>query len=118
MTSCRQWSTLAGPVRHTLNTASKYRIQTMSAPHSNQPYKPWRSTEYPLLQREITSLCWTVARGLQIEVSEHYSKPACLRIGFPRVCAFQAIDEGYRLRDVAIGDALIYSSESSRYLQA
>src|SRR6266581_8914349 len=90
----------------------------MNAPVSDQVYQPWRSAEYPRLEREITSLHWLMAEGLQIEVSEHYLEPACLRIRFPLVRAFQAIDEGYRLQDIAIGDALIYSSGSSRYLQA
>lgn len=55
---------------------------------------------------------WTAAGGLQVDVSEHCSEPACLRIKFPCAHAFQAIDEGYRLQDMAIGNHVALNKES------
>jgi len=91
---------------------------TEGASNDVRLYRPWHADKYPLNKREITAVNWTARQGLQLDVAETFAEPACLRISFRRVYAFQAKDEGYRLADIAVGDALVYSSDSSHYLTA
>jgi hypothetical protein len=79
-------------------------------------YEPWRQSEWPRLQREVVGIHWE--SGVRIDVAESWGVPASIEIMFPRTKAFQGIDEGYRLRDIPIGSALIYVARESPYLAA
>jgi len=80
-------------------------------------YTAWRADDFPKRQREIISVRWSPKR-LCIEVAEAWNRPPSLAIGFQFPRAYQGIDEGYRLRDIPIGEALIYHAGSSDYLTA
>jgi hypothetical protein len=89
----------------------------MNEQHPQQHYQPWRADQYPRLYREVVAVNWAASSArMTIDVAERFSEPPCLRISFERERAFQGIDEGYRLLDIAIGDALIYFSRNSPYL--
>jgi hypothetical protein len=79
-------------------------------------YEPWRQSEWPRLKREVVCLHW--GSGVRIEVAESWGGPPSIEILFSLARAFQGIDEGYRLRDIPVGAALIYTARESPYLFA
>jgi hypothetical protein len=79
-------------------------------------YTPWRPRELLKLKREIVAVNWR--EGLTLEVSESARAAPTLVVEFRLARAFQGIDEGYRLRDIPMGDALIYFTRESPYLAA
>jgi hypothetical protein len=79
-------------------------------------FVPWNASEYPLRSREIVDIRWGARPGLQIDIAEAFGKPPSMQITFTQVYAFEGIDEGYRLRDTAVGTALIYSRNNSPYI--
>ena len=82
---------------------------------SNTSYTPWRPDEFPMRHREIVAVAWGPG-GLRIEVADAWKEPPSLAITFKFPRAYQGIDEGYRLLDIPIGQALIYSAAKSHYL--
>src|SRR5262245_38552578 len=79
-------------------------------------YTPWRATDLPSRTREIVAVHWN--GELRIEIAEAPNAPPTLAVTFRLPRAFQGIDEGYRLRDMPVGDALIYVAATSPYLAA
>ena len=79
-------------------------------------YEPWRQSEWPRLKREVVGVHWR--SEVRIEVAESWGGPLSIEILFSLPRAFQAIDEGYRLRDIPVGNALIYTAQESPYLVA
>ena len=60
---------------------------------------------------------WTPT-DFSIDIADGFRSPVSMRITFSVVHAFQGIDEGFRLADIPVGDALVYSTPNSRYLTA
>ena len=103
--ACPTWS--PGP--------STFALDVMKA----SPYVPWRGDDYPRSTRDITDISWDHLGVLKIDVSGDTSETPSISICFPKcVRAVQAIDEGYRLRDIPLGSALIYVAKDSPYLRA
>jgi hypothetical protein len=84
---------------------------------TNTTYTPWRETEWPRLDREITAVHWQGGK-LQIDIAQSHAQAPSIMIRFDIERAFQGIDEGYRLRDIPLGKALIYCTTGSPYLKA
>lgn len=79
-------------------------------------YEPWRAGEYQRLTRDVFGIHWNAGRGLRISMTAQDKGLPGLRIDFAYPRALQAIDVGYRLADIPIGESLLYRSERSAYL--
>ncbi len=87
---------------------------------SQNPYQPWRASEFPRQRREIVAVTWKGSGELRIEIEEGDLTPhASLVLTFSHTRAYQGVDEGSRLIDSPDWSsvrALIYISRSSPYL--
>jgi hypothetical protein len=67
--------------------------------------------------RDVCGVHWNPGRGLRIVVTAESGNLPGVRIDFALPRAFQGVDEGYRLKEIPIGTALIYRSDRSAYLE-
>jgi hypothetical protein len=84
---------------------------------SEETFELWELPGCNFLKAEILEVNWSMDEGLRIGVAEGLSGTIRVWIEFAPDRAFQCIDEGYRLRSIAIGPGLIWRVHNSDYIR-